>query len=132
MRVLLNQECAAVAGGNQSECERNVELAGIATGAVVGGVAGGLAGGVGAVPGALAGAGAGSLVAQVVGPPLCRWSKNEESEDEESEDKEPDVKVGSASGHPFRPPSPPRSVFGDNSREESREPLQLVVNTAEY
>lgn len=127
MRVLLDQECAAVAGGSQAECERNVELAGIATGAVVGGVAGGMAGGIGAVPGTLAGAGVGSLVAQVVGPPLCRWTENQESEDEES-----DVKEGSASGNPFRAPSHPQIGVGGNVSMDSGAPLQLVVNTSDY
>lgn len=127
MRVLLDQECAAVAGGSQAECERNVELAGIATGAVIGGVAGGMAFGVGAVPGTLAGAGVGSLVAQVAGPPLCRWAENQESQDEESDDE-----AGSASGNPFRAPSHPRTGVGGNSSLDSGMPLQLVVNTSEF
>lgn len=127
MRVLLDQECAAVAGGSQAECERNVELAGIATGAVIGGVAGGMAFGVGAVPGALAGAGVGSLVAQVAGPPLCRWDANRKSEDEESDGEE-----GNASGHPFRPPSHPQTGLGGESTLDMGMPLQLVVNTSDF
>lgn len=127
MRVLLDQECAAVAGGSQAECERNVELAGIATGAVIGGVAGGAAGGVGAVPGALAGAGVGSLVAQVAGPPLCRWDANRKSEDDDS-----DVEEGSASGNPFRAPSHSQIGVGGNVSMDSGAPIQLVVNTSEF
>lgn len=83
MRVLLDKECTAVAGGHESECVNNATAAGIATGAVIGGVAGAAAGGVGAVPGAVGGGGVGSLVAQVVAPPLCRWAENRESEAEE-------------------------------------------------
>ena len=127
MRVLLDQECAAVAGGSQAECERNVELAGIATGAVIGGVAGGMAFGVGAVPGTLAGAGVGSLVAQVAGPPLCRWDANRKSEDEESDGEE-----GNASGHPFRPPSHSQIGADGNVSMDSGAPLQLVVNTSDF
>lgn len=127
MRVLLDQECAAVAGGSQSECERNVELAGIATGAVIGGVAGSMAFGVGAVPGTLAGAGVGSLVAQVAGPPLCRWAANQESESEDS-----NVEEGSASGNPFRPTGQSQTDAGGNVSLDSGAPLQLVVNTSDY
>ena len=127
MRVLLDQECTAVAGGSQAECERNVELAGIATGAVIGGVAGGMAFGIGAVPGTLAGAGVGSLVAQVAGPPLCRWDENRRSEDDDS-----DVEEGSASGNPFRAPSHSQAGAGGNVSMDSGAPLQLVVSTSDF
>lgn len=124
MRVLLDQECAAVAGGSQAECERNVELAGIATGAVIGGVAGGMAFGIGAVPGTLAGAGVGSLVAQVVGPPLCRWSENQESEDEDSGAEE----GASGTSGAWRPPGGVLS----GGQPEVLPAYQLYVDTSSF
>ena len=49
MRVLLDNECTAVAGGHESECVQTVTNVAIATGTVIGGVAGAAAGGVGAI-----------------------------------------------------------------------------------
>ena len=83
MRVLLDQECAAVAGGHQSACERNVTIAAVATGALIGAAAGGAVGAVG-------GAGTGSLIAQIVAPPLCSWAEGEQ-EEEEPEPVEPEL-----------------------------------------
>lgn len=84
MRLLIDHECAAVAGGDAvSECVDNVTTGAIITGAVIGGAAGSAAGGVGVLPGAVAGAGTGSLVAQVVAEPLCRWAVGEEEERDE-------------------------------------------------
>lgn len=82
MRVLLDDECAAVAGGHESQCVKNVTTAAIATGIVVGAAAGGAAGGVGGLAGAVAGAGVGSLMAQIVAGPLCRWAEGDQSEEE--------------------------------------------------
>lgn len=88
MRLLLEQECAAVAGGNAfadatdlsdasresftSACEEAVTNTAIAAGATAGAIAGSAAGGVGAIPGAIMGGGAGHLVGTVVAPPYCR------------------------------------------------------------
>lgn len=92
MRVLLDQECAAVAGGNPfagaedlsdagresftSGCEEAVTNTAIAAGATAGAIVGSGAGGMGAVPGAIAGGSAGHLVATVVAPPYCRYAYN--------------------------------------------------------
>lgn len=83
MRLLLDKECAAVAGGHESECVIETTAVAIGTGAVIGGIAGAAAGGAGAVPGAVGGAGVGSLVAQIVAPTLCRWAEEWESEEPE-------------------------------------------------
>lgn len=85
MRELLDQECAAVAGGNQlagaeapdpsadlAACEEAVTSTAIVAGAGIGAAVGSVAGGVGAGAGAIAGGSAGHLVATVVAPPLCR------------------------------------------------------------
>lgn len=85
MRVLLDQECAAVAGGNPfadaeapdpsadlAACEERVTSTAIVAGAYVGAAVGAGAGGVGAGPGAIAGGSAGHLVATVAAPPMCR------------------------------------------------------------
>ncbi len=80
MRVLLDKECAAVAGGHESQCEADVTTAAIMTGAAIGAATGAAAGGVGAIPGAVAGAGVGSLVAQVAAPTFCSWFDDEEEE----------------------------------------------------
>ncbi len=129
MRVLINQECAAVAGGGQSECERNVELAGMATGAVVGAAAGAAAGGIGAAGGAIAGAGVGSLVANTVGPIFCSWFGDDSSDDDTDTDTESDADERPV-GNPFRPdPVPTDDSFGASS---SNMPLQYVVDTWEY
>ena len=124
MRVLLDKECAAVAGGHESECVRKTTMVGIATGAAIGAAAGAAAGGVGAIPGAVAGAGVGSLVAQVVAPPLCRWAEKQESEGEES-----DNETEGPSGNPFRSPTAHDLGIGGNSSMDLGAPLQLVVNS---
>lgn len=128
MRVLLDTECAAIAGGNESQCVQNTTNAGIATGAIIGGLAGAAAGGVGALPGAVAGAGVGSLVAQVAAPPLCAWANSQQSD--ESNNEESNVEEGTASGNPFRSESVPNSGVGGNSTIDSGAPLQLVVDTS--
>ena len=87
MRVLLDQECAAVAGGNAfadaeapdpssdlAACEEAVTTTAVVAGAYVGGTLGSAAGGMGAVPGAIAGGSAGHLVATVAAPPYCRYA----------------------------------------------------------
>lgn len=87
MRVLLDQECAAVAGGNPladaeapdpssdlAACEEAVTNTAIAAGATAGAILGSGAGGVGAGAGALMGGSAGHLVATVAAPPYCRYA----------------------------------------------------------
>lgn len=106
MRVLLDNECVAVAGGHESECVQNVTTAAIATGFVCGAAAGGMAG-------AVAGAGVGSLVAQIVAEPLCRWAAGDESQEEYGEGSGggffPEATIGSGvevedSSLPIHPP----------------------------
>jgi len=97
MRVLLDKECAAVAGGHESQCVADVTTAAIMTGAAIGAAAGAGAGGVGAIPGAVAGAGVGSLVAQVAAPTFCSWFDGEESGGEEEEYVDPEVEAWSHS-----------------------------------
>ena len=125
MRVLLDTECAAVAGGHESECVQKTTAVGIAAGALIGGVAGASAGGVGALPGAVAGAGVGSLVAQVAAPPLCAWANSQQSEESNGEEED------SASGNPFRQQTGPDIGIGGNSAVYSGQPLQLVVSTSD-
>ena len=86
MRVLLNTECAAIAGGHQSDCEQAVTAAAIVMGAGVGAIVGSAAGGVGVVPGAIAGGSAGSLVADVVAPAVCDFADSQGSDDGYSSD----------------------------------------------
>lgn len=84
MRVLLEKECAAVAGGHKSECERKLTKA-----LIVAGVIGGAAGG---IPGAIAGGGAGALLAEAFAYDLCAMSEAERAAKEE-EDQEIDPEV---------------------------------------
>ncbi len=80
MRVLIEQECAAVAGGHKSECEESLKTALIVGGALMGA-------GFGGPGGALAGAAAGALAADAFGPGLCSMDRTDEDEDEgEGED----------------------------------------------
>ncbi len=97
MRVLLDKECAAVAGGHESQCVADVTAAGIMTGAAIGAAAGAPVGGVGAFPGAVAGAGVGSLVAQIAAPTFCSWFGGDESEEEEVDYVDPEVEAWSHS-----------------------------------
>ena len=119
MRLLLEQECAAVAGGDDVEaCVRTTTLVAIGFGAAVGGVVGAAAGGAGAGPGAVGGAGVGALVAEVVAEPLCEWAYGEEEEEEESDESAP-------RGNPFRPTHIPD---GEGSSIDTRMPLVLVAD----
>ena len=77
MRVLLDQECAVVAGGHESRCEEAITGVSAAAGGVVGGIVGTGAGGVGAVPGAVGGFTAGAAVGEVVNGPVCRWAETQ-------------------------------------------------------
>ena len=92
MRVLLDQECAAVAGGNPfadaadlsdasresftSSCEEAVTNTCIGAGAYAGAVVGSATPALGTVGGAIAGGSAGQIVATVVAPPYCRYAYN--------------------------------------------------------
>ena len=76
MRVLIEQECAAVAGGHKSECEKSLKTALIVGGALMGV-------GWGGPGGALIGAGAGALAADAFGPGLCSMGRTEEEEEEQ-------------------------------------------------
>lgn len=77
MRVLLDQECAAVAGGHESVCEEAITGICAAAGAVVGGIVGTGAGGVGLGPGAVGGFTAGAAIGEVVNGPICRWAESQ-------------------------------------------------------
>ncbi len=89
MRVLLDRECAAVAGGHQSDCEYAITGVAISAGIVTGAIVGSAAGGLGAIPGGIAGGSAGALVGQIVARPYCSWAeKQEEEEDEDYVDPE--------------------------------------------
>ncbi|WP_446830924.1 hypothetical protein [Candidatus Foliamicus sp.] len=76
MRVLIEQECAAVAGGHESECEQVVTTILIVGGAIGGGM---VSGG----PGALTGATIGGLAAQALAHPICKAIEKEGEETEE-------------------------------------------------
>ena len=120
MRLLLEQECAAVAGGDGDveACVRTTTLASIGFGAVLGAAAGSAVGGAGAAPGAIGGAGVGALVAEVVAEPLCEWAHGEEEEEEESDES-------ALRGNPFRPTHIPD---GEGSSIDTRMPLILVAD----
>ena len=75
MRVLLDQECTAVAGGHESACEEAMTGVIAAAGATVGAIVGSGAGGVGAVPGGIAGFTAGATIGGVVDGPACRMAE---------------------------------------------------------
>ena len=79
MRVLIEQEWAAVAGGHKSECEESLKTALIVGGAFMGA-------GFGGPGGLLIGAGAGALAADAFGPGLCSMDRTEEEEEEEGTD----------------------------------------------
>ena len=79
MRVLIEQECAAVAGGHESECEESLKTALIVGGALMGA-------GFGGPGGALMGAGAGALAADAFGPGLCSMGEDGEEEEQEGTD----------------------------------------------
>ena len=126
MRVLLDQECDAVAGGHQSACERAVTNAGIIAGAAIGAAGGAMAGGAGILPGAVAGAGIGSLVAQVVAPFVC-GAPEEEEEELEPVDPEvqnwSDIQYGAWHQHGNSPGLDGRTVYA---------PHEYVVDGAKY
>lgn len=85
MRVLLETECGAVAGGHKSTCEQAVTTTFIVAGAIGGAVVGNL-------PGALVGAGIGAYAADATAPYICaeieksRQEKEEEAALEEERD----------------------------------------------
>ena len=79
MRLLLEQEYEAVAGGHESECEQTVKTIFIASG-MLGGALGGT------VPGAIAGGALGALVAEATGHYICAMGKDEEEEEQEGTD----------------------------------------------
>ncbi|MCY4165909.1 MAG: hypothetical protein OXF03_07160 [Gammaproteobacteria bacterium] len=127
MRVLINQESAAVAGGDQSECERCVTVTGAVTGGVIGAAAGSMAGGVGAGAGALSGAGVGALVGDLVGPTVCSWFGDDSSDSDDESDSEEGGR-----GNPFRPNPGSNVGPGGNVVRDYGAPLQYVVDTWSY
>lgn len=91
MRVLLDNECRAVAGGHNSACEQAVTTTLVAGGAITGAV---LAspGGPTAAAGALVGAAVGSYIADATAHYIC--SSIEQSDEAEEEDYvEPEIQA---------------------------------------
>lgn len=131
MRLLIDHECAAVAGGDAvSDCVDNVTTGAIITGAVIGGAAGCAAGGVGALSGAVAGAGTGSLVAQVVAEPFCRWAVGEE---EERDPVDPEIEDWSANQYASYNQSQTTNYNPDPySSDQVYAPHQYVADGASY
>ena len=84
MRLLLEQEYEAVAGGHESECEQTVKTVFIIAGALGGALGGG------GLPGGIAGGTYGALVAEVTAPYICAMGKDEE-EEEGTDDPELDA-----------------------------------------
>ena len=84
MRVLIEQECAAVAGGHESECEESLKTALIVGGALMGA-------GFGGPGGALIGASAGALAADAFGPDLCSMGRTEDEEEEQDGTDDPEL-----------------------------------------
>ena len=80
MRVLLEQEYEAVAGGHVSDCEQTVKTILIASG-VLGGALGG-----GGIPGAIAGGALGALVAEATGHYICSMGEEQEEEEQDGTD----------------------------------------------
>ena len=78
MRVLHEQECAAVAGGHESECERGLKKALFVAGALAGGALGNL-------PGAAGGAGLGVAFAEAFGHEICAMDDHEGQGDEDED-----------------------------------------------
>ena len=82
MRVLLEQEYEAVAGGDSPSCEQTVKTILIVSGAIGGGLGGG------GLPGAILGGTYGSLVADATAPFICAMGKDEDEEEDEEVSEE--------------------------------------------
>ena len=76
MRLLLEQEYEAVAGGHESECEQTVKTILIISGALGGALGGG------GLPGGIAGGTYGALVAEVAAPYICAMGEGGEEEEQ--------------------------------------------------
>lgn len=135
MRLLLDNECVAVAGGHQSACVKNVTTAAITTGAVFGVIGGGMAGGVGGVAGGIAGAGIGSLFAQVFAETLCSWAgaEEEDTHEEEREPVDPAIEDWTANQYASYNQSQTTSYNPDPySSDQVYAPHQYVADGASY
>ena len=102
MRVLIDTECTAVAGGDQSECVKYTTYFAIAFGAVIGAIAGASAGGMGAV---LPGAGCGcwgqahSCRADCGASHLCKVGSSDDSEESDDDyDSDEEEEIDGAQG----------------------------------
>ena len=136
MRVLLDQECAAVAGGNPfadaadlsdasresflSSCEEAVTTACVTGGAFIGSAVGSGLPGLGTVGGAIAGGSAGQLVATVVAPPLCRDAYDNR------------FGSGSGGGGSSTPVNSDQNTSLTGGTPEVYPPQRLQVNTDHY
>ena len=127
MRVLHEQECAAVAGGDQEDCEKKMKALFIAGGGVAGGLSGA---GIFTVPGAIVGASAGGLLADMLGPAICAAIEKAEAAAEEG-DVEYDPAVIEGFIQQLVAWSQ-RSVFPNSYGNNPSGPHELVVNTSSY
>ena len=123
MRVLLEQECTAVSGGHETDCEKALKSFMILSGGLAGGVAGG---GVFSVPGAIVGAGAGALAADAFGHIICSAL---EAAEEESDGGEIDPEVAAAFLQELYAWSQ-GGAFPNSYGYNPTGPHELVVNTS--
>lgn len=127
MRVLLEQECAAVAGGDRDDCEKKMKALFTAGGAVAGGLSGA---GAFSIPGAIVGASAGGLTADMLGPMICAAIEQAEAAAEEG-----DVEYDPAIIEGFIQQLvawSQRSVFPNSYGHNPTGPHELVVDTSSY
>ena len=124
MRVLLDQECAAIAGGHESACEEAITGVIATAGGVVGAIVGTGAGGVGAVPGAIGGFTAGAAVGQVVDGPYCRVA-------EKLPGKPPEPKLKEWFNHKYLAWHQAR-LYQDECLPKVYAPHELVADGAKY
>lgn len=125
MRVLLEQECTAVAGGDQEDCEKKMKALFIAGGLVAGGLSGAA---VFSVPGAIVGGAAGGTLADMLGPTICEAIERAEAAAEEG-DGEYDPAVIEGFIQQLVAWSQ-RSVFPSGNNPSG--PHELVVDTSSY
>ena len=126
MRVLLEQECTAVAGGDQADCEKKMKALFIANGAVAGGLSGAV---VFSIPGAIVGASAGGLAADMLAPMIC--SAIEKAEQAQGDDVEIDPEIAEAFMQEYLAWSQ-QSAFPTSYGPDRTGPHELVVDTSSH
>ena len=127
MRVLLEQECTAVAGGDQEDCEKKLKALFIANGIVAGGLSGA---GLFSVPGAIVGGSAGGMLGDMLGPTICKIIEKAEAQTNEG-DVEYDPAVIEGFIQQLVAWSQ-RSVFPNSYGHNPTGPHELVVNTSSF